>query len=1178
MGRVVRVICTEIMLVVGMLFGVGQVPGFAQSSASTGAIVGVVRDQNGAVLPNATVTVSNAALGISRETTSKDDGGFVVPLLPPHAGYSVKVEVPGFENWVSNDVEVFVTEVRSLNAKMTVGRVNEQVTVTSQASAVETANPSLGATLPSEVVQNLPLPTRNVVDLLSTDAGVAATISSPASTILQGSTATFVGGQRDTDNNYTVNGIDANNFEFHTLGVGIIPVPNPDAVQEFRTTTSLQDATVGFNSGGNISLITRSGTSKYHGTAYEYLRNSFFNANDFFFNLEGTPRPELIQNQFGVSFGGPVPKMRGTFFFFNYEGQRQKNGITGGISGPQPVLPSTRNAATLAGIYDLPVDAIDPVAINYLNQKGPYGGLLIPSGTGASLGSMGTYAFSAPVILHGNQYNGRLDHNFNLGGKENNLFVSYFSSPVNFLNSGGANDGVLGQAYQYVLENNTFAIHDTMNLRPSLLNEVSVGFTYNQRDISSVNPLTLADVGMSRFNSSILDSLPDITFDDGEMSCCGASASVGETQHNESFDARDIVSWLIGKHSLRMGFEARTQQFNFHSPISQGNLDFSGGGADALYGPPSNPSVDTAFRDFLVGAPDTVTDSSGLVDFYYRAHDFGAFTQDDFRVLPRLTLNLGLRWDYVGNITERYGNIANFDPSRLDAYTLANGGPGLQNGFIIPAGNKEGTPGISKSTLLNQPLDLFAPRVGFAYDVFGNGTLAIRGGYGLYYQRLSGLGILQTSGNPPFDLSGESVYGRAGFAWEGQLLANPFPVLPLPSAFPIFPEMPTLLGLNSDGSPNYSNQNLSGGVVEIDPHDRQPSTQQWNLTVETQLFKGWTLQVGYVGTHSIHQIMAQSTNNSLLVNASNPGPFGLDVNSGANANSRVPVIGLPNYGIFNLTTNGKTLYDALLVTVSHRFSKGLYLKAAYTWSKTLDNVPNTIGFEPGIGSNGNQFLPDLNYGASNYNIPQRLIASYVYDLPGPKHGLSSYFIGNWQVAGITTLQSGVSGEIDQYSFIPLTGTSGYGIVLPGCHLKSSGSVSNSYSHYLNQSCVASQPVLTAGQTFGPLSPFAGPGNQTYEIDPNGGSGQLMGTSTRGAFQNPFETRWDLALKKTFPMHVLGEQGSLQFTAQGFKLFNTPIFSAVTQGASYVNFSSFGQITSTIDNTGRQLQFALRVSF
>ncbi len=454
--------------------------GFAQVNSSTGGIQGTVVDTSGAVVVGATVTLTNPLVTLTRQTITQSDGTYVFTALQPASGYQVTVERTGFQRQVLPDLTVRVTEITVANAKLAVGNVSQEVVVTGDAQAVQTTSSTLGGVMTSQVVVALPLPTRSVLDLFATDAGVGAELTSPAATILQGGQALFVAGSRATDNNYMINGIDANNFEFHTLAGGIVPVPNPDAVQEFRTETSLYDATTGFGAGGNISLITRAGTSHFHGAAYEFFRNTVLNANDFFLNADGVPRPIYKQNQFGGSLGGPIPKLKNTFFFVNYEGLRQANGVAGSINALEPVLPASRDAASLAKAFDLPVSAIDPVAVNILNAPGPYGGKLLPSGVNAPVGQLGNFGFSSPVTYNPNQVTSRIDHDF---GK-NHLSASGFVSKGLFTNSGGAN-GQLGQAYDYPLINDTASIEDTQIIRPNLLNDFVYGFTYNQRDINS---------------------------------------------------------------------------------------------------------------------------------------------------------------------------------------------------------------------------------------------------------------------------------------------------------------------------------------------------------------------------------------------------------------------------------------------------------------------------------------------------------------------------------------------------------------------------------------------------------------------------------------------------------------------------------------------------------------------
>jgi len=1142
-------------------------PGLAQVSSATGAVQGIVTDPNGAIVPNATVTLSNQSLGISRKTQTQSDGAYSFPLIQPADGYQVTVEVLGFQRKVFPEIVVRVTETAVVNIQLTLGSTAEEVVIRGEdAQPVQTTSATLGGTLGGRVITSLPLATRNIIDLLGTDAGVAAALGSPSPTG-QGSNSLFVAGARATANNYVINGVDANNYEFHTLAPGIVPTPSPDSVQEFKTQTSLFDATMGRGSGGNINLITRSGTKEIHGGVYEFHRDRALSANDFFLNRSSQPKPALIQNIFGGSLGGSLPK--NFFYFGNYEGARQKNGVSGSVTGRAPVLPEKRDAASLAAAFGLPVDRIDPVAVKLLNAPGPYGGYLFASGQGTP-GKLGTFAFSAPVVFNGDQFTTRIDKDWTLAGGANRVSGAYFWSRGRLVNPGGAVPGTLGQAYSFDFGNDTFSLNDTHTFRSNLFNEFTYGFAWHKRDINAIGGVTLGDVGMRRFNQAFFDRTPTLGFTDGSLTCCGYGTSANQTQHNASFNIRDMITWIKGQHSLRFGFEHRRYQFNFNAPVSRGSLTFSNIFANALGPRPANVD-DLAIRDLLIGAPSFISAGSGANNVGYRARDQIGFVQDDYRVTQRLTLNLGLRYEFLGNNFEVQNRLGNFDPSLVPDEAKRTGGPDLLKGFIAPAGLKGfGTPGVSRSTMKDDDLNNFAPRVSFALDLFGNGKAALRGGYAVFFQRVAAGSTLQTISSVPFALNTTITNTtRTG------ILNDPFPALPVPTEFPLLPTPPTLTGINAaTGAPVFTGLRLS--VSAVDRNMRTPYTQQWNLTTQYEFLPRWVAELGYLGSHGVKLLNGVSLNNALLRNANNPAAFGVVTNSSANREARVPIVGFTDGGIFWITNGGNSIYHAMLLSVNHQFSRGLFFKGAYTFSKSIDNYPANAGFDIGGTAAGNQFIPALNRGLSAFDVRHRFVVTYVYDLPGPRKGLMGAFFGGWTISGMTTYQSGLPGSIFQsIGATSLSGTAGYGNVLPGCQLvNTGGDVQNRLNNYLNAACVSATPLLTGGTTFGPLSPFEGPGDQTYTIDSRG-SGRLQGASGRGIFRAPFQQRWDFSLARRFPLRLLGEAGNVEFRAEFFKLFNTPIFNGP---GSTVGTATFGLITSTVDNTGRQAQFALKLNF
>lgn len=1121
------------------------VSALAQVSVSTGAIRGTVTDPNGGVVIGATVVLTNPSLGVSKETRTESDGTFIFSLVQPGSGYQVEIRADGFQRQVLSDLVVRVTEVTAAGAKLEVGGVNQQVVVKGETQHVQTDSATLGGVLTSQVIVELPLNTRNPLELLSTDAGVVAT---------PGSTTLYVTGSRSTFNNFTLNGVDANNFEFGSLDV--VPTPNPDTIQEFRTQTSMYDATMGRGSGANITLITKSGTSKLHGNAYEFNRSNSLAANDFFANAANQGNPFFLRNDFGASLGGPFPGGK-TFWFINYEGTRQRNAST--LTTITPVLPDVRTAGTLAAAFGLPVSAIDPVAVKILNLSGPFGGKLVPSGQGV-LGGFGNFSYNTTVPFDTDQGSFKVDRDFVIGGQSNHLTASaLFEDDDSSSPYGGSGFGFNnGSTFHYSFRN--YAITDTHTFSPNWINELTVGASITIVDGNNhANGHSISEIGMSRFNQSIFNELPWLYFAD--MPTVGPNPNLDPHQHTPTVDLRDMVIHNFGRHTIRMGGEARWHQFNYYQPyLANGFLYFGGFVAASLYGP-SPVGGPEGIRDFLVGAPFESQVASGISDFGFRANDYIGFVTDDFRVTRRLTLNLGLRYDYLGDVYEKRNHFANYDPSRVPSSAAQYGGPGLLDGVVVPASFPGfGTPGTPDSLINSNNKHNFAPRVGFGLDVLGNGKLALRGGFGIFYNRLSAIPALQLSGQAPFDISTFTQ----NFS-QTQLLSNPFPTLPLPNQFPIMPTAPTLTGLASDGSPIFSAPQLS--ATGFQPNLKVPYVEEWNLTTQYEFLPKWIAEVGYSGSHGIHLYNTQNLNEALYRNSSNPGPFGLDTNSAANLFARVPVVGFS--GISVITSSGQSSYNALLTTVSHQFDHGLYLKVAYTFSKSIDN--NSAGADFDIGSNpGNEYNPYLNKGLSDFDATHRIAITYVYNLPGPHNGWMKYVAGGWVLSGLFQWQTGYPFSVFLNNIgTSLLGDAGRANVIPGCQAVNSGNV----NEYLNPACFSSTPVLTGGQTFGPTSPTGAPGNQIYTISP-GGIGQIPGTSGRNIFRGPAEQRWDMGLGKKFPIHVLGEASNLEFKAEFFNLLNHPMFDIPN---TTVGTPTFGQILDTI-NIPRQIQLALKLTF
>lgn len=1156
----------------------------AQGGA-TGAISGTVQDSSGAVVPNATVQLVSTSTGAVVRTENTNASGLFSFTLLPVDTYTVQVDAPSFAQTTLRNVVVRVTETTRLTVSLKPRSFNEKIEVMAEVAAVKTADATTGESLGGQTIRELPLATRNFQQLLALSAGASSSLNAAAQ-LGRGDVRINVNGGREDNNNYQIDGIGANDPT--NIGeLAYTPLPSPDSIQEFKVGTSLYDATQGRNGGGNINAILKSGTTDFHFDVFEYFRNTVLNANDFFLKAQGLDRPVIKQNIFGGSLGGPVgPKAKLGFFFLNYQGTRQRSGDSPGtiISTQVPYV----SAADRASIDQLHADCaanlppIDPVAFKLLaargNQYGSQaGGFIFPLPTTVPsttpCGTLVPFALSSPGKFTDDQFTANWDRDFR-GGKDRISWRFFFSDSETDQPFGGDDfrlqtGGVpqpsnVNFPMNIPLRNRFGSVSETHIFSNRLVNEFRFGANVIDWRFKTVPILTAQDLGITRPTDNVTNEIYRIFFA-GSGFQFGPHPTTPLTNLSDTLSWTDTLSYFRGAHNLRFGTEIVRTSVRKNIPVADnGFLIF-------IPTPNGDGTFTSDFQNFLIGnlGPGTLADS-GVSNHDDRINGFSFFAQDDYRITKTLTLNLGLRTEFQGAPYDQLCHSANIDPS-LAATT---GQP-----FVYPrCVNKFNLPGLSgtleRDGLKNNYATVFAPRVGFAYDLFGHQTTAIRGGYGIYTVRedLGGLDNLTLS--PPFvpgaAPSGIQQNGLAGFLNGAippvgvlspnfvpqasnviETFINPATGAPTtdPTQFPIF---------------NGNVWTFFAPVVAM--HWIVPTTQQWNLSVQHAFGRGWAFELGYVGTKGTHLREVSDTNQARLASPQNPIVLPMaggtsaviTQNTQANALARAPFVGLAPFAYEAFNPDSNSHYNGLLATVTHRFSKGLYLQSSYTFSKSIDDTSSSqVAFDSRFN---NQLTGQASRGLSDFDHKQRFVTSFSYALPAftQSKGFTYGAVSGWEIGGVFTLQSGAP-----FSVIDSAGGTAFGLSSPNL-------VTPDFAPGFNCS-----NALTSGSTLSRLNHFinrdAFVNAAVVPNSPDGSTG--FGDVPRNCFRGPRQLNLDLSLGKTFRV---GEHQSLNFTAEAFNLTNTTTFDSPGP-VNDINSGNFGVIHD-IKGTPRLFQFALRYSY
>jgi len=1172
------------------------VQAFAQGGA-TGAITGTVQDASGAVVANADVRITNQDTQVLERTLKTGpDGSFSAPLLPVGT-YTVNIQSAGFAPADFSGIVVRVTETTRMIAKLSPKSVQQHIEVQALVQTVDTTDATTGQAIEATTIRALPLATQNFQQLLTLSSGAQSELNAAAQ-LGRGEVRIQVNGQREDNNNYLIEGISATDYNVAELST--TPLPSPDVVQEFKVQTSLYDATQGRNGGGNINAILKSGTNTFHGDAYEFFRNTVLDANDYFLKGSGSPRPVIQQNIFGGSLGGPVsPGGKLGFFFFNYQGTRQRSGDSPGtlISTFVPYVPAIDRGTTPAAqaqlAADLGLPAVDPVAGSLLafpsNQFGAAGnGYLfplpnnIPAGT--NVGDLVQFTVSKPGKFVDDQFTANWDHDFRNSADRLSarFFFSNSQRDVPF-GAGGlqaslgapASPSDLNFPYSIPVHDRFFSVAETHVFSPTLVNDFRFGFVRINNSGINVDPVTVTDANIDRPTNNLTKSIYKFTFLTSGFQF-GPTPPTNQFQIQNNYNFVENLSWVRGKHTLTAGGQFVRVNLDKKFPqVFNGQLFFTA----------TNDGL-SDFQNFVQGTPEFSFGGGGVYNHKYRQNNYAVFAQDDWKATSDLTLNLGLRTEFLGAWTDGACHIGNIESALTKSGTFP---------FIYPkCVNRLGVSGLTGngagSTFRNSVSTGWGPRIGFAWDVFGRHTTTVRGGYGIFYVREDVGAVDQLSFQSPFipivffpqtpgfsmsnfftgsPVPGDPNYNPNAVPPAGTLSGAWIPCLAQLTDFPDTNGAATYGGCSGPGT--NTTQNLF--VLEVPRHFVVPNTQQWNLTIQRELGKRWVLEVGYVGTRGIHlretrdaiQSRRASPSNPVLVQDVNGNSFQITTNTFANAIARTPTPGLNGYSGYQIFANDAySIYHALQATGSRRWGRS-YFQAAYTFAKNIDatSTGNTA-FNTAYNDQSNI---NASRGPSDFDRRHRLSVSYVYELPffehasGPLHAA----LGGWSISGVTIFQSGTPFSIFDSgagtAFLgqgstPLLGAN----LAPGATIASgltSGDIHQRINGYLNPAAFTAAPLLYPTQC---------------ETDSNFCATDF-GDLGRNLYHGPFQQNWDFSLIKNFKVT---ERQEVRFTADFFNLWNhtnfgNPSVTDIEAGGA------FGKIVQTV-GTPRLIQFSLRWAF